>query len=52
LFRPEFIARLNQLGLPQATVDNVPTSLTEVNLVCLAPASFWIDWLPITEKGS
>ena len=26
--------------------------MNEISLVCVAPASFWIDWLPVTEKGS
>ena len=50
-FRREFIPRLKHLQLPDATIDRVPSSLEEVRLVCVAPASFWIDWLPVTEKG-
>ena len=46
--RQEFKSRLNELDLP---ADQVPDSLGEVRLVGVAPASYWIDWLPVTAKG-
>ena len=50
-FRPEWIARLSELGLSDQVTDQVPLTLERVGLVAAAPASFWIDWLPVTEKG-
>ena len=44
----EFKSRLNELDLP---ADQVPDSLAKVRLVGVAPASYWIDWLPVTAKG-
>lgn len=35
---------MSTLGLPSCENDNV-------SVICAAPASFWIDWLPVTEKG-
>jgi len=51
VFRTEFVGRLKQLTVPASTIERVPSSLTQVGLVCAAPASFWIDWLPVTDKG-
>lgn len=51
LFRREWIARLNMLDVPSRIIDQVPETLELVPLVSAAPASFWIDWLPVTEKG-
>lgn len=50
-FRPEFIQQLKTLELPQETIASVPRKLSTVRLVGAAPASYWIDWLPITAKG-
>lgn len=50
-FRREFVQQLKTLGLPQKTIASVPGKLSTVRLVGLAPASYWIDWLPITAKG-
>ncbi|SFJ58482.1 hypothetical protein [Planctomicrobium piriforme] len=51
IFRPEWIARLNTIGLPDSVIAQVPLKLERVPLVAVAPASFWIDWLPVTAKG-
>lgn len=29
-----------------------PCKDKSVSVICAAPASFWVDWLPITEKGN
>jgi len=50
-FRPEFVQRLKTLELPDSTIAGVPQELSTVRLVGLAPASYWIDWLPVTAKG-
>lgn len=51
VFRPEWIARLQELDVSQETVSRVPQSLTSVGLVAAAPASFWLNWLPVTARG-
>lgn len=50
-FRPEWINRLKMLEVPPELIERVPSTLELVPLVAAAPASFWIDWLPVTEKG-
>jgi len=50
-FREEWIDHLTMVGISEEVVSQVPSSLTKVPLVAVAPASFWIDWLPVTEKG-
>lgn len=47
-FRSELIERLKTLGVAKRTV---PPTLKTVKLVCAAPASYWIDWLPVSRKG-
>ena len=47
-FRDEFIARVGALGIPP---DSVPKKLNKVFLVAIAPAGYWLEWLPYTEKG-
>lgn len=51
LFRTEWIARLRGLDIPDQVTAQMPLKLEKVPLVAAAPASFWIDWLPVTEKG-
>jgi len=46
-FKVEFSQRLGELGRP----NKVPESLKTVHLVGAAPASYWMDWLPVTAKG-
>lgn len=50
-FRDEFVQRLDTLEVSESTVVGVPRELREVRLVGAAPASYWIDWLPVTAKG-
>lgn len=50
-FRPSWIARLQELEIPDQVIDQVPLRLSKVPLVAAAPASFWIDWLRVTNKG-
>ena len=50
-FRPEWIDRLQSLDFAATVIERVPTTLDLVPLVAAAPASFWIDWLPVTGKG-
>lgn len=50
-FRPEWIDRLNEISFSDQIVASIPEVLITVPLVAAAPASFWIDWLPVTEKG-
>lgn len=50
-FRPEWITRLREIGVDEKTIERVPQILERVPLVAAAPASFWIDWLPVTAKG-
>jgi len=51
LFRSEWVARLKELAVTEDIVSDVPDCLTTVPLVAAAPASFWMDWLPVTAKG-
>jgi hypothetical protein len=50
-FRKEWVARLEQLGEPAALIQRIPEHLTTVPLVAAAPAAFWLDWLPVTQRG-
>ncbi len=50
-FRPEWITRLIACQVPQEVIDMVPQQLKIVPVVAAAPASFWIEWMPITSKG-
>lgn len=50
-FRPEWISKLKELEVPDRVISKVPQSLSRVPLVAAAPASYWIDWLPVTPKG-
>jgi hypothetical protein len=50
-FRTEWVAHLVSLGLSDQVISKIPDALGTVPLVAAAPASFWIDWLPVTEKG-
>ncbi len=50
-FRKEWIARLIQLKLPDYVIQNVPDRLNRVPLVAVAPASFWIELLPVSARG-
>lgn len=50
-FRLEWINHLTLLGLSDEVLSGIPALLETVPLVAAAPASFWIDWLPVTEKG-
>jgi hypothetical protein len=50
-FRPEWVARLRELDFPVQVITQIPLKLDRVPLVAAAPASFWIEWLPVTEKG-
>ncbi len=50
-FRGEFIECLKSLSVSDKIIEKVPVELKQVPLVCAAPASFWIDWLPVTAKG-
>jgi hypothetical protein len=49
-FRKELIDCLESLSIP---TDKLPDEDDQpvVRLVGAAPASYWIDWLPVTEKG-
>lgn len=51
-FREAWIDRLNQIKVPDDIIQEVPQDLKTVPLVAIAPASFWIDWLPFTERGT
>lgn len=48
--REEFIARCQFLGMD---TNNVPDTLNEKNIpvVAVAPAAFWMNWLPVTTRG-
>lgn len=50
-FKPEWTNRLMQLGVSKTIVSRIPEKLETVPLVAAAPASFWMDWLPVTERG-
>lgn len=50
-FRQEFRSRLEEFPLPDQHIKSLPDSLATVRLVGVAPASYWIDWLPVTAKG-
>jgi hypothetical protein len=51
VFRRDWVDRLRELNVPESVISKVPGKLDTVPLVAAAPASFWIDWLPVTEKG-
>lgn len=50
-FREEYVDRLTQLTVSHEVIDGIPDELHEVRLVGAAPAGYWLDWLPVTEKG-
>ncbi len=50
-FREEFVDRLTQLPVSREVISGIPDELHEVRLVGAAPAGYWLDWLPVTEKG-
>ncbi len=50
-FLPEFCRRLESLEVQSALIERLPKTLTKVQLVGVAPAAYWLDWLPVTEKG-
>lgn len=50
-FRREWINHLNKLNYSDDFLEKIPIDLSDLSLVAIAPASFWIDWLPVTPKG-
>ena len=50
-FRNAWIDRLRAIGITEDVISQIPTNLSGLPLVAAAPASFWIDWLPVTAKG-
>ena len=50
-FREAYIDRLTQLGVPDTVTSRIPESLGKVQLVGAAHASYWLEWLPVTERG-
>ncbi|HWL07316.1 MAG TPA: hypothetical protein VNQ76_02775 [Planctomicrobium sp.] len=50
-FREEWITRLRELKVDDLILERLPESLTTVPIVGAAPASYWLDWLPVTAKG-
>jgi hypothetical protein len=50
-FRPQFVESLQKMGLDPAFISKLPSELTTVRLLGVAPAEYWSDWLPVTAKG-
>ena len=51
-FREELVAHMQTLDMDASSWGSLPNDLTSTRLVGAAPAAYWIDWLPVTEKGS
>lgn len=51
-FREELVAHMQTLDVDASLWGSVPKELASTRLVGAAPAAYWIDWLPVTEKGS
>ncbi len=51
-FREAWVNRLREIEMPDDIIQRVPPNLETVPLVAVAPASFWLEWLPFTEKGT
>jgi hypothetical protein len=49
-FRNELIQQLRFLNVFEK-IDTIPEKITKIRLVGAAPASYWLDWMPTTEKG-
>lgn len=43
-------AKLKKAG--QGFPKKIPKTVKKIQLIGAAPASYWLDWLPVTEKGS
>lgn len=51
-FRKELVTRLDVLSVSKKLIDKIPISQpAKIRLVGVAPAAYWLDWLPLTEKG-
>lgn len=51
-FRKELVSRLEVLSVGKKLIDKIPVSLpAKIRLVGVAPAAYWLDWLPLTDKG-
>ena len=51
-FRKELVSRLEVLTLGKKLIDSIPISQpVKIRLVGVAPAAYWLDWLPLTDKG-
>lgn len=51
-FRKELVCRLEVLTVGKKLIDNIPTKQPDkIRLVGVAPAAYWLDWLPLTDKG-
>ncbi len=52
-FKTQWIQRLEQLYFPAGAIAhaNATNTLDTVPIVGAAPAAFWIDWSPFTDKG-
>ena len=51
-FREELVAHMLTLGKDASSCGNLPEDAPSIRLVGAAPAAYWIDWLPVTKKGS
>lgn len=50
-FRDEWLKRLQDIDFERRVIEQLPERIEEIRLVAAAPASYWIDWLPVTDKG-
>lgn len=51
-FRKELVAHLQTIDVDGSLRDRLPKDLASTRLIGAAPAAYWIDWLPVTQKGS
>ncbi|MBY0527984.1 MAG: hypothetical protein K2R98_31595 [Gemmataceae bacterium] len=50
-FRFQLADYLRKNAFDEGLISRLPQKLTLVRLVGVAPAEYWMDWLPVTPKG-
>lgn len=52
-FRKQLVKHLEALDISKAEIDKIPrnTNKVKIRLVGVAPASYWLDWIPVSSKG-
>jgi hypothetical protein len=50
-FQPQLVHYLQTINFQPEIISKMPSQLSTVRLVGIAPVEYWVDWLPITPKG-